>query len=583
MTGHERALAEEVRVLGERVEALSARIALLEQGAEAGGNRKNKASTVAVKRSDEDFVDYMGREALLPKIASVSFMLVVALILRTLTDSGMLPLQAGSFIGTGYALALIVWGGELYRRGGRLAPVFPVCGSLLLYAIILETHSRFESLSTVWAFVLLGLAGLSVVAMGLRYRASILFCTGTLGAVATGLALDFPDLFFPALALLLLLVNVASHLAMRRAMCPASRWLILALSIVFWLLWSFKLNTAFGRGEAVPPLMGAAAFWPSLFIFWASLLAIGYRDILLGSLPLGFFEGALVPVSGLGVLLAAWSVASPAFQPVPVLGGLFVVAATGHLLVAGRLAGRGLEGAPGANVFSFAAVLLLLPSGPLLSREVLFLLPVWGGVSYLLLVLSGRWQNGGMRLTAYILQGLVGAVVLLGKVFVGASGAELLALPVALVLAGSGLYLYFWCRRHAPAAHRSAWFSWLDQKDFGALVFLVTGLLYAFFAGRLLLGLVLGAGTENFAFSCGQSVLVNTGAIVLLLTAARTRNLEILALAILVALLGAFKVFVLDLLSGRGVPLVVSVFSFGLVAVTGSIVSSRWGKAQPPA
>jgi len=52
--------------------------------------------------------------------------------------------------------------------------------------------------------------------------------------------------------------------------------------------------------------------------------------------------------------------------------------------------------------------------------------------------------------------------------------------------------------------------------------------------------------------------------------------------AVIVALLGMCKVFLLDMFQLKGMPLVLGVFSFSLVAVVGSIVSGRWqaGRAR---
>jgi hypothetical protein len=43
---------------------------------------------------------------------------------------------------------------------------------------------------------------------------------------------------------------------------------------------------------------------------------------------------------------------------------------------------------------------------------------------------------------------------------------------------------------------------------------------------------------------------------------------------------GCLKVFLVDLFSGSGLPLVLSVLSFGVVAMVGSIIMGRW--PRPP-
>jgi hypothetical protein len=77
-------------------------------------------------------------------------------------------------------------------------------------------------------------------------------------------------------------------------------------------------------------------------------------------------------------------------------------------------------------------------------------------------------------------------------------------------------------------------------------------------------------------FRGGQTVFINLGAVFLLLAASSRKNNEILTVAIVVGLLGMLKSFVFDLFGIKGMPLVFSVFSSGVVAAVGSVVSTRW-------
>jgi hypothetical protein len=58
------------------------------------------------------------------------------------------------------------------------------------------------------------------------------------------------------------------------------------------------------------------------------------------------------------------------------------------------------------------------------------------------------------------------------------------------------------------------------------------------------------------------------------------RNKELRNVAIVITVIGAAKVFLLDLVQLKGVPLLFSVFSFGLVAALASFVLGRWSKAK---
>ena len=88
--------------------------------------------------------------------------------------------------------------------------------------------------------------------------------------------------------------------------------------------------------------------------------------------------------------------------------------------------------------------------------------------------------------------------------------------------------------------------------------------------------------TSDFTsqFKSGQSLIINIGALILLYSALKGRNKEILLIASIVALIGASKVFIIDMFGIKGVPLVLSVFSTGVVAAFGSVVMGRWQKKE---
>ena len=79
-----------------------------------------------------------------------------------------------------------------------------------------------------------------------------------------------------------------------------------------------------------------------------------------------------------------------------------------------------------------------------------------------------------------------------------------------------------------------------------------------------------------YMFRGGQTVFINLGAVFLLLVASKRKNREILTVAIVVGILGMLKSFIFDLFGIKGMALVFSVFSSGIVAAVGSVVSSRW-------
>jgi hypothetical protein len=88
------------------------------------------------------------------------------------------------------------------------------------------------------------------------------------------------------------------------------------------------------------------------------------------------------------------------------------------------------------------------------------------------------------------------------------------------------------------------------------------------------------AAMQRDTFRSGQSVLINVAAIALILFAYLRRDKEIRNVAILVTIIGAIKVFLYDLLGVHGLPLVFSVFSFGVLAAVESLALGKWQK-QP--
>jgi hypothetical protein len=139
---------------------------------------------------------------------------------------------------------------------------------------------------------------------------------------------------------------------------------------------------------------------------------------------------------------------------------------------------------------------------------------------------------------------------------------------------------YRWCRRHAPPV-RSPLFETYDTEDLSGAVTLLAALTGFFFLLRGIAWRILAGGPGGpEAFQCTQSIIINLAALGLGLYAFRARNREIRNVAILVISVGAVM-SASDLLGTKGVPLVLSVLSFGLAAATQSITLSRWQRVPP--
>jgi hypothetical protein len=582
-------LTEQVGFLKDKVDELSARLQVVESGKsivhQPDEVRTLETSTPVQEHTipQEGVLKKAGTGSLLPRVATVCFAMVIALILRTITDNEIINTRLGSLFGMGYAAALILAGWWLYSRQNRLAPVFPACGLLLLFSVVLETHVRFQSLSTVMAYLILIAAATVVIVMGLRHRASFQLCAAALGSGLVGMAIDFPYPLYPMLALLLLGGCIAAYIAWRERLCPTLRWTTLGLAIVFWVFWAFKLNVPAACDESTADLLHLIWFLPFLFLFWVFYTVSNIYRMATDREDLGFFDSLLPSMAGVGAFLAAWAVIVTWYRNTLWLGIIGVLAGLVYLGVGSWMAKRNKEGAIGSTTYTFAAVLLLSLGVASIFSNLLWSVPVLSVSAYIMARLANRWQSGGIRCTSYLFQ-LAAALVAIGTGVVAADiSSPLVGSFVLGTLMTMSFLQYRWCRSHAPPSMHSAFFSWLDKKDFTAVILLLTGLVSGFFLVRLGLYQVLARTISDFEymFRGGQTVFINLGAVFLLLVASSRKNNEILTVAIVVGILGMLKSFIFDLFGIKGMPLVFSVFSSGIVATVGSVVSTRWqGKKE---
>lgn len=576
-------LMQEVQRLAARVEQLSARLAALEHGSAAVSRPAPAVMPQTRVQADAGPAPLIDTGALLPRIATVCFLLVVALILRTITDSQFINIRAGSVLGMTYAAVLILLGFRLYAKKSRLAPVFPGCGILLLFSIVLETHARYHTLSTLGAYAILFAGGATLFAMSIRYRATALICLGVPVAAAVAMAIDFPYPSYPVLGSLLLAAIIAASYSFKQMRCRYLRWFTLLLSALFWLLWTSKMDTIPSCAEPVAEAMSPAWFLPMLMAFWLVYVATVVLNVLKQDLELGFFESIIPTLTAVGGFAAADTAVTSWLGGRNWLYGAAVIIAVLHLALAWWLARHNRERATGSNVFILAgACLIIATSAAVLKNHIGYALPLWSASALFLAHLSAAWRNQGIRLTSYFMQAVTCGVALLSGTLLVPS-----ALPAATGLAAAGLFAfglgqYRWCRTHAPDPSYSFFFSRIDRKDYLAVVLLVCGLLGGYGLGQVILQQVLAgmAVDVEFPLRSGQSLLINCGALVLMYLALKGRDKELITVATIVAVIGAGKVFILDMFGIKGVPLVLSVFSTGVVAAFGSVVMGRWSKDE---
>ncbi len=569
-------LASEVALLRDHLATLAGRVADLEKKRPAPLPEAVPAG--AEPADEEGFWHWLGTSSMLPRLAAISFLLVVALTLRVLTDSGTLKLDFGSFLGITYTLALIAIGGRLLASGHRLGPVFPVCGAFLLYSIVLETHGRFDTLSSTASYALLALSVLLIVRLGIRHQLAGLTALGILGGCFSSLAIDFLYPVFPALLLFLLFVHVTASIAAVRQ--PASSWsrgLLFFATALVWLLWASRLRVLLVRQEAVPAELFGAWFLPLILAYAVTFLvapAMALRRA--GKWPAIY--DMFLPAAG--VILthaAAGAVGSHLLDHPTSLGVVALGLGGAHLAVAARLHRLGLNNG-GVCVFTSSGAIQLALALPALTGSMAVSLPIWALMAFGLTRLSGACEIGGIRLLSYLLQAAACVAGGFSGLFAVAGPERATGMAVAAFLAMMSGLQHRWVRYH-PITCSRGYFARIDPRDRSATILFLTTVLNAFLSlqiGAALFLATVGASTEGDALSGIQSVLINGSAIGLMLYGLGKRNSEFIIAAVAATMLGAVKVFGHDLLQDQGVARVVSIFTFGLVAAVGSVVMSRW-------
>jgi len=194
--------------------------------------------------------------------------------------------------------------------------------------------------------------------------------------------------------------------------------------------------------------------------------------------------------------------------------------------------------------------------------------------------ISHRWKSGGVRLLSYLLQVHASLMLILVLWRSETTSPSMLGAVSSGALATLAFCHYLWARKFPPF-EGSQVFSRFDRHDRLATLVLLMALLSGFFTLRVGIhqALIAWLPREDVlqAFVASQTSLINFSAAALSLYAFMNGNRELRNVAILVMVVGGAKVFMIDLFSIKGVPVVASVFSFGATAFFESIILARWG------
>lgn len=571
-------LEEQVEQLIKQVNILTLRVFALEKNPRittpAPEPEKPDHSTTDLVTSPTEVT--IGGESILPRIASVCFLLVIALALRTLTDSGLLDLQIGSLLGIFYASGLIIASWVLYEKQSALAPVFNICGALLIFSVTLETSMHFEAFPKELAYLFFAMAGIVLAVISHIHRVAAPILIGTLGMCLAGVALDFPNPSFHYLALLLWLANILGFFASRIERCSWLRWLLLGITLTMIQTWGLRIGLAPTRGELPGPLA------PEWLLPMVAIICITYMSIsLLGIIRsqdkrISKFDFSLPTVTVCYTLLLGTYILKNA------IGFYLLSSATALILfvLAFILSRRQQHSAPGTNSFTLAGVVLLSFSLPVLFQSFFPALAILSLLALFIFHLSSRWKSGGMRITAYLLHIYVASGLLINLAGHGPSTGVYIPALAAILCFITSIVQFRLCRTTHPP-QEAQFFQRFDEQDRSAISVLLSGLVGGYVFAMLIAHetlITVFAPTGIHAYATIQTVTINLAAATLMYVALAWRNSELRNVAILVMVIGGGKAFLIDLLTTNGLGLVISIFAFGVVVSYVSFALSRWQK-----
>lgn len=574
-------ISKRVHVLESRVEELVSKVAQLEGKTVPQVNPVQDAplhSSPVAMEENTSLGEWISKGALLQKMAAICFILVFALLLRTVTDYGYINALGGSLLGLVYVSILAIVGCVSYVNGKQLANVFSISGFLLLFAIVFEGYSRFGTIPVGVAYGILLTALLTSAAVGIKYRVVKLLSVSLIGVTISGLAIGFPRVNFPLSGMLFFAANVVAIIAANRLENGKLKWPVTLLTLFFWVIWAFKAHVPLSRGELIPQYVYLNWLAPLLICFVA-LYFITYFKRYFSEVKLTVYDGVIPSINMLLLFLVGSVVLTGYLQQSWLLGLLALAMGLVHFWVGWRLSIKAQDRFVGVGGAFVAGAIMLAMGVVAVVDNMAWAISCWALLAYGLARLSGYCNSGVIRLISYCY--LVLALwtgLSLGLFEVGATTAPHASLMAAAALALLGLMQFKWCRHNPPPA--GSLFAKFDRRDYSAVILLVTCLAgcYLLFSMTIdLLASSLLADPANVA-KCGRSVIINVAATLLLIMGGRRHDLELIWIAVFLAGIGCLKVFLVDLFGTSGIPLVLSVLSFGVVAMAGSIVMGRWNK-----
>jgi len=574
-------LESQVAVLSETVNQLQAAGRDFPAVSDKPEKKKLTRKLSAEGGASEEILSWVDKSYILSRVATTSFIVAIAVALRTASDSGVVDLQIGSFIGILYALGLLIYGWFAYRENSIQAPVYTLWGTLIMCSVVVEAHRVFATVPTEVAYLAMALTGLVGTIISRMHHVALPVFVGTLGMSFGSFALDYPSPVFPYLVINMGLANIFATYATRLLRASWLRWLLLVLTLFMIQIWDLKLNIYLSKLAPENLEFSVRGLMPSIGFLGLVFAGIALLGVL-GKVQdrISKFDVVMPVINVCWIFLAAKYAINQGLTTATTFGWVALVAALAHLAVAWWLGHRVAGGNLGTTSFALAGGLLLAFSAPMAFGHAVIASALVALLAIGMAWFSMRRSNIGLRLSSYLLQFYAcSALVYLLWSTDGTRPSVVGALSSGL-LASIAFVHYFWSRRNPPAAGETLLHK-LNKNDRGAGMLLIAALFGGFFTMRVGLYQTLDflhAATRS-NFDGAQSVLINVTAIVVLWLSLLRHNRELRNVAVLLIVIGAGKVFLVDMVNLKGMPLMVSVFTFGLVAAFASFVLGRWNKS----
>ena len=541
-------LEARVGELTESIRALQARIAVLESAA-ASPAEESTEETLFARRPG---ADQGSRDPVLPLLGRASLIFGVAFLLRMLTESDKLPPAMGVFLGLAYAALWLGVAGRAASRGTKLgSAVLGVTGLAIACPLLWEAATKFRTFDATTGLLLLALFAAATLAIAAGRTVPALAWAATLLPATTAFAfVPSAGALLPATAFLVALGIATDRLAESRAgsvvRWPAAAAADLACGVL--------LVIAARPGGAVGPYQGLSlsASRSVILLLPAGYLASFAVRILLAKRPPAIFEG-LQTLLVLLIGAAGARLIQPPGASNAVLLALAGAAAVGAYVAAVQESGDSPPRRFGYFSSTALAIFLLFFPG-LLSRPLAALL--WSALALATAAAATRWRRPALAVhsTVYLSAAAISSG-LAGWLWTISMASPLPPGALAIVAALCGAVTYAVMAGQEPRDRRVQIGAALGASL--ALLTLGGGLVF-------LAAIALDIGSRPVTLAILRSGVLALMTVGLAAVAARLKRQEIIWIAWALLAVGAVKILVQDVPSGRPGVIALSLVFYGL-------------------